>query len=128
MIELDPPSTKNYPESAELTVQEVLMEGFRQKDELEQLQNKIPAPSTRLVVPTPLQPKLSELETRELDMLQLAGHEVHCAATCLEAIALASGAPILTTYKARGIVDDDSESLFREPHHRDEGASSPCRR
>lgn len=29
--------------------------------------------------------------------------------TALEAIARASGAPILTTYKARGIVDDDSE-------------------
>lgn len=72
VFELDPPSSKNYPESAELTVQEVLMEGFRQKDELELLQNKIPTPSTKLVVPKPLQSKLSELETRELDTLQLA--------------------------------------------------------
>lgn len=72
MFELDPPSNKTYPDEAELTVQEVLMEGFRQKDELAELQNKMPPGKSKLDLAVPLQPPLRDLEPNELDTLQLA--------------------------------------------------------
>jgi hypothetical protein len=72
MFELDPPSNKTYPDEAELTVQEVLMEGFRQKDELSELQAKMPPGTSKLVLKTPLEVPLRDLEPGELDTLQLA--------------------------------------------------------
>lgn len=72
VFELDPPSDAPYPESVELTVQEALMEGFRQKDELAQLQEKMPKPATRLVLLLPLEPELSALNKPQLDTLRLA--------------------------------------------------------
>jgi hypothetical protein len=71
VFELDPP-TIAYPDSAELTVQEVLMEGFRQKDELAELQAKLPKSNGKLSLVMPLDAPLRDLEPRELDTLQLA--------------------------------------------------------
>jgi pSer/pThr/pTyr-binding forkhead associated (FHA) protein len=72
VFELDPPTGKTYPDSAELTVQEVLMEGFRQKDELADLQSKLPKGQTKLTLANPLDVPLRDLEPLELDTLQLA--------------------------------------------------------
>jgi hypothetical protein len=72
MFELDPPSNKTYPDEAELTVQEVLMEGFRQKDELAELQAKMPPGKSKLELKRPLDAPLRDLEPAELDALQLA--------------------------------------------------------
>jgi hypothetical protein len=56
----------------ELTVPEILMESVRQLDELNELRDKLPALSARLVVPSPLVPPLRDLSEQELDVLQLA--------------------------------------------------------
>lgn len=72
VFELDPPTGKTYPDGVELTVQEVLMEGFRQKDELADLQAKLPRGPTRLFLASPLEAPLRDLEPTELDTLQLA--------------------------------------------------------
>jgi hypothetical protein len=71
VFELDPP-TIAYPDSVELTVQEVLMEGFRQKDELAELQAKLPKGKGKLALVMPLEAPLRDLEPKELDTLQLA--------------------------------------------------------
>lgn len=71
-FELDPPAGAVYPDEAELTVQEVLMEGFRQKDELAELQAKMPSAKSKLALKSPLEAQLRDLEPAELDMLQLA--------------------------------------------------------
>ncbi len=71
-FELDPPSDKDYGKSLDLTAQEVLMEAFRQKDELSQLQARLPTPTSTLRLEYPLVAQLSALGPAELDVLQLA--------------------------------------------------------
>jgi hypothetical protein len=56
-----------------VTVQEVLMEGLRQIDELAALRDQLPELDATLSIPRPLAKKLSDLSRDELDMLQ----EVH---------------------------------------------------
>ena len=50
----------------------ILMEGFRQQDELNALLDKIPSLESRLVLRTPLEAPLHELEPTHLDLLQTA--------------------------------------------------------
>ena len=47
------------------------MEGFRQQDELGAIRHKLPPFEARLVLPTPLEPPLRDLNPAELDLLQL---------------------------------------------------------
>lgn len=72
VFELDPPDQQEYQEILDLTVQEVLMEAFRQKDEMTQLQARLPPWSAPLELPLPLEPKLTELAPNELEVFQLA--------------------------------------------------------
>ncbi len=71
-FELDPPTSDTFDNPLDMTAQAVLMEGFRRKDELAQLQARLPPVSGSLRLCVPLTAKLSELSTAELDMLQLA--------------------------------------------------------
>jgi Domain of unknown function (DUF4388)/Inner membrane component of T3SS, cytoplasmic domain len=68
---LDPPTTREFEGAIDVSAQEVLMEGFRQQDELGQLRGKLPAEG-RLVLKLPLTPHLRDLEDAELDLLQAA--------------------------------------------------------
>lgn len=72
VFELDPPEEADASEPLNLGVQEVLMDAFRQKDELAQLGSKLPAWESPLRLRQPLDAKLSELEAVHLDVLQLA--------------------------------------------------------
>jgi hypothetical protein len=72
LFELDPPSTQHFDRPLDANVQEVLMEGFRQQDELAQLREKLPAADSRLMLKTPLEAPLHELEPTHLDLLQSA--------------------------------------------------------
>jgi hypothetical protein len=73
VFELDPPDEHaSYPEVIDLSAQEVLMEAFRQKDELSQLHARLPPLTAKVSVTHPLVPKLSDLNAAELDILQLA--------------------------------------------------------
>ena len=62
-----------------LSVQELLMEGLRQIDELQAIRHKLPDLDTRLVVPQPLEPSLKGLSPIELDVFQLAHNHGHLA-------------------------------------------------
>lgn len=72
LFELDPPSSQRFDPPLDLSVQEVLMEGFRQQDELNQLRERLPPPESRLMLKTPLEAPLHELEPTHLDLLQMA--------------------------------------------------------
>lgn len=72
MFELDPPDARRFENPLDLSVQEVLMEGFRQQDEFNNLKDRLPSLDQRLTLKTPLVAPLHELEPRLLDVLQLA--------------------------------------------------------
>ncbi len=70
---LDPPDTREFEGSIDVSAQEVLMEGFRQQDELGQLRGKLPGGgSGRLVLKLPLTANLRDLDDADLDTLQAA--------------------------------------------------------
>jgi len=68
---LDPPDTREFDAGIDVSAQEVLMEGFRQQDELGQLRNKL-AGGGRMVLKLPLTQHLRELEDADLDLLEAA--------------------------------------------------------
>ncbi|HEY8947043.1 MAG TPA: DUF4388 domain-containing protein [Polyangiaceae bacterium] len=71
VFELEPPDPQEFEHAVDVTPQEVLMEGFRQQDELGQLKLKLPPFEARLVLPLPLEAPLRDLSPAELDVLQL---------------------------------------------------------
>lgn len=72
VFELDPPDPQEFEHPLDASPQEVLMEGFRQQDELGAMKHKLPPFEARLVLPVPLEAPLRELSPAELDLLQLA--------------------------------------------------------
>ncbi|MCB0307900.1 MAG: FHA domain-containing protein [Bdellovibrionales bacterium] len=56
-------------------VENLLMEGFQQFDELEKIRNKMPAPTAKLRIKPKLQAPLSRLHPKVLDVLQLILNE-----------------------------------------------------
>jgi hypothetical protein len=72
VFELEPPHDRPIENPLGVSVQEVLMEGFRQLDELNALRERLPASNARLTLRTPLEAPLHELEPAHLDVLQLA--------------------------------------------------------
>lgn len=65
----DPP-----PSNLAMSVQEVLMESFRQLDELNAMIEKLPSRATNIAIPNPLVAKLRDLTPDELDVFQVALH------------------------------------------------------
>ena len=86
-FELDPPDERTFPNEMDISVQEVLMEGLRQIDEFNELRDQLPDLHTRLVMPVPLVPKLTELKPVELDILQLIHNHGHLEAILNKSIA-----------------------------------------
>lgn len=72
LFQLDPPEERTFDNPLDLPVQEILMEAFRQQDEFGVLQEKLPGSEVPLMLSVPLEPKLSELAAKDLDVLQLA--------------------------------------------------------
>jgi hypothetical protein len=72
VFELDPPNAQAPQATLSLGVHEALMEAFRQKDELAQLQARLPPTNARLELNTPLEALLRALAPEELDVLQAA--------------------------------------------------------
>ena len=72
IFELDPPHEAPIEQPLQASVQEVLMEGFRQMDEFNTLKERLPPGSARLMLRSPLEAPLHELEPSHLDVLQLA--------------------------------------------------------
>lgn len=71
VFELDPPGDETYAEALDCSVQEVLMEAFRQKDELSLLQVRLPPWNAVLKLQQPLSAKLRDLAPVQLDVLQM---------------------------------------------------------
>jgi len=69
-FELEPPSTRKFEPPLNASVTEVLMEGFRQRDEFEHIKRKLPAPATRLEIISPVPKPLRDLSPSELDIFQ----------------------------------------------------------
>jgi hypothetical protein len=70
IFELTPEDPRKFEPPLDLNVQEVLMEGFRQKDELANLASKLPPFEAKLSLAAPLTPKLRDLSPEQLDLLQ----------------------------------------------------------
>jgi pSer/pThr/pTyr-binding forkhead associated (FHA) protein len=68
---LDPPDTREFEAGVDVSAQEVLMEGFRQQDELGQLRGRLGG-GGRLALKLPLTQHLRELEDADLDLLEAA--------------------------------------------------------
>src|SRR5262249_29002371 len=71
-FDLEPWDERELPGEINASVQELLMEGLRQIDELNAIRHKLPSLEARLVLSSPLRPALRDLEGAELDVLQLA--------------------------------------------------------
>ncbi len=69
-FELEPPTTRKFESPLNASVQEVLMEGFRQRDEFEHIKGKLPALDARLELLLPLSKPLRDLSPPELDVVQ----------------------------------------------------------
>lgn len=69
-FQLDPPDAEEFDEPLELSIQEVLMEGFRQQDEMSQFAERLPRAGAALRLPTPLTAPLRDLSPDELDVVQ----------------------------------------------------------
>lgn len=65
----DPP-----PSNLQMNVQEVLMESFRQLDELNAMIERLPSRSAGIAIPSPLTSRLRDLSPDELDVFQIALH------------------------------------------------------
>jgi hypothetical protein len=76
-FELAPPDERTLPNEVHASVQELLMEGLRQIDELNALRDRLPELTARLVVPHPLSAPLADLEDAELRVFQLAYNYQH---------------------------------------------------
>jgi hypothetical protein len=75
-FELGPPDERTFEGEISASVQELLMEGLRQIDELNAIRDKLPDLGARLVIPRPLEARLRDLSPLELDVFQLAhNHE-----------------------------------------------------
>jgi hypothetical protein len=80
-FDLEPITPADETQQGEInaSVQELLMEGLRQIDELNAIRHKLPTLETRLVLVHPLRPLLRDLEKTELDIVQLAYNHGHLA-------------------------------------------------
>ncbi len=72
VFELEPPDARQFPKPLNMGVQELLMEVFRQQDELGTVREQLPPLEARLILKTPLEAPLHELEPTHLDVLQMA--------------------------------------------------------
>ena len=70
IFELTPEESRTFESPLDTNVQEVLMEGFRQKDELGQLTSLLPSADAQLKVAFPLEPRLRDLRPEQLDVFQ----------------------------------------------------------
>ena len=78
-FDLDPADERTLPGEINASVQELLMEGLRQIDELNNIRHRLPDLAARLVIVHPLRSALRELTPLDLDILQLAWNHGHLA-------------------------------------------------
>jgi pSer/pThr/pTyr-binding forkhead associated (FHA) protein len=70
IFELTPEDPRKFEPPLDMNVQEILMEGFRQKDEISQIATKLPPADTKLGPSSPLTARLRDLSPEHLDVFQ----------------------------------------------------------
>ncbi|MFO0759122.1 MAG: DUF4388 domain-containing protein [Byssovorax sp.] len=86
-FELGPPDERTIPGEINASVQELLMEGLRQIDELNLIRDKLPDLGAQLTIPLPLEPLLRDLTPLDLDILQLCWNNQQLAAVLNQSLA-----------------------------------------
>ncbi|MDC0747028.1 DUF4388 domain-containing protein [Polyangium mundeleinium] len=69
-FDFEPPDEVLPKDPIDVSVQEILMEGLRQLDELNAIKHKLPGKNAQLSVALPLKPLIRDLSPMELDVLQ----------------------------------------------------------
>jgi pSer/pThr/pTyr-binding forkhead associated (FHA) protein len=69
-FDMEPAVEREFPTKLEMSTEGILMEGFRQIDELRRLASELPAHHSLLALAKPIVPLLRELSPEELDVLQ----------------------------------------------------------
>jgi len=72
LFSLDPPENRSFPKVLDLGATEVLMEGFRQQDEINALGDRVPEARAPLLVAKQPPGRLRDLSPEDLDTLELA--------------------------------------------------------
>jgi len=70
-FDMEPHEERNFPKRLEMSTEGILMEGFRQIDELRRLSSELPAHHAVLALAKPVVPPLRDLTPEQLDVLQL---------------------------------------------------------
>jgi pSer/pThr/pTyr-binding forkhead associated (FHA) protein len=70
-FELRPPDSQEFMVELDTSTEALLMDALRQLDEFKRIQKDMPAPDSKLAIPTPLAPNLRDLTPDQLDVLQL---------------------------------------------------------
>jgi hypothetical protein len=70
-FDMEPAQERHFPQRLEMSTEGILMEGFRQIDELRRLATEIPAHHAVLSLAKPVVPPLRDLTADQLDVLQL---------------------------------------------------------
>lgn len=70
-FDMEPAEERTFPARLEMSTEGILMEGFRQIDELRRIANELPPHHAVLSLHRPVTPPLRELSAQELDVLQL---------------------------------------------------------
>ncbi|AKT39782.1 DUF4388 domain-containing protein [Chondromyces crocatus] len=71
-FDLEPAEERVITGEISATVQELLMDGLRQIDELNNIRHQLPDLTAQLTVPHPLKPQLRDLTPTDLDVFQIA--------------------------------------------------------
>ena len=78
-FDLAPSDDRAMPGEINASVQELLIEGLRQIDELNVIRDRLPDLGAQLYIPHPLEPRLSALPPMALEIFQLAFNTQHLA-------------------------------------------------
>ena len=70
-FDMEPTVEREFPTRMDMSTEGILMEGFRQIDELRRIANDLPAHHALLTLATPVVPALRDLSPEDLDALQL---------------------------------------------------------
>jgi hypothetical protein len=70
-FDMDPAVERAFPTKLEMSTEGILMEGFRQIDELRRIAGELPAHHALLALAKPVVPALRDLSPEELDVVQL---------------------------------------------------------
>ena len=70
-FDMEPAEERDFPERLEMSTEGILMEGFRQIDELRRIAADMPPHHALLALARPVMPPLRDLSPEELDVLQL---------------------------------------------------------